>query len=403
MKLILGALFLISTGLVQAQAWKTLPKGVRILGYRNVQTSKIDKNYNNFGSENPLGPSFRVDASTFNSMTGNIILPGQDVDAAAYNALVVGEYTVDADAQLNVHGMGFGYGINDNVMFYAEIAYYNATVKTRLKRTAGNTYQETADILLQNGGGANAAIAENLRHMIDANEGTIQSVVTNHYGYRPIGDWHGSGYDDMETGLMAKVVDKGYWGLLFYPGVVLPTGYQDDPDILQDIGFGDGQFDLFGEVATGWVFNDNFSIGTTLRYTYQAPTTKRLRIPDDQDFTLSSNSGDFTVKYGDKINYMVNFTWSLNDWLSFTPYYRFMYQMPSQYDSKYKAANDYLSYNTEKFEHQVQFTTTVSSIQPFLKKKFLLPAQINVNTVQTVAGRNVPKATRFEVEFRMLF
>src|SRR5690606_32279762 len=132
-------------GLVQAQAWKTLPKGVRILGYRNVQTSKIDKNYNNFGSENPLGPSFRVDASTFNSMTGNIILPGQDVDAAAYNALVVGEYTVDADAQLNVHGMGFGYGINDNVMFYAEIAYYNATVKTRLKRTAGNTYQETAD------------------------------------------------------------------------------------------------------------------------------------------------------------------------------------------------------------------------------------------------------------------
>src|SRR5690606_873147 len=133
----------------------TLPKGVRILGYRNVQTSKINKNYNKLGAESPLGAQFRVDAETFNAMTGNIIVPGQDVDAAAYNALLVGEYEVDAEAQLNVHGMGFGYGLTDNVMLYAEVAYYNAHVKTQIKRTAGNTYNETADILVQNGGGAN--------------------------------------------------------------------------------------------------------------------------------------------------------------------------------------------------------------------------------------------------------
>ena len=80
-----------------------------------------------------------------------------------------------------------------------------------------------------------------------------------------------------------------------------------------------------------------------------------------------------------------------------------MYEMEAEYDSKYGVANDYLAYNTDKVEHQVQLTTTLSSITPFLKKEFLLPAQVNINLVKTLAGRNIPNMDRFEVEFRMLF
>ena len=403
MKAFSAIIFLtLSTGAL-AQAWKVLPEGVRIIGYRNIQTSKIDSSFNQFGAATPMGAQFRVDANTFNSMTGNLIRPGADVDASAYNALLVGEYKVDAEAQLNVHGTGFGYGLTDKVMFYAEVAYYNALVRTRIKRTAGNTYDETAALLEQQGGLQNGIISENLRDMIDADESTIQSVITNHYGYRPLGDWYGSGFGDMETGLMAKVIDKGTWGLLLYPGVILPTGYQDDPNILQDIGFGDGQFDFFGEMATGYVLNDNISFGSTLRYTYQAPTNRKLRVPTNQDFTLSSVTDRFDVKYGDRVNFMFNSTIALNDWISVTPFYRFMYQMPSAYKSGNINADNFLSHNTDKMEHQAQLTTTFSSITPFLKKKFLLPAQINLNAVQTLAGKNVPKASRFEMELRMLF
>jgi len=80
-----------------------------------------------------------------------------------------------------------------------------------------------------------------------------------------------------------------------------------------------------------------------------------------------------------------------------------MYQMPSNYSSNFGDADKYLSFNTDKQEHQVQLTASFSSITPFLKKKFFLPAQINVNGVQTVDGKNVPKSSRLEVEFRMLF
>ena len=381
-----------------AQVWKVLPKGVRIVGYRNVTTSKIESNFNQFRSETPLGAQFRIDASTINLLTSNLIAP--NIDTATYQALVIGEYKVDAEAQFNVHGTGFGYGITDNVMFYGEIGHYTAQVKANLKRTAGNSYEEAALIAEANGGNI---LGENLRQLVDINEATLQSVVTNYYNYKPIGNWYGSGYGDMETGLMMKVADQGSWGLMLYPGVILPTGRQDNPDILQDVGFGDGQFDFFGEAATGYVVNDNVSFGTIFRYTYQAPTTKVLRVPEGRDFTLSSTKGEFQVKYGDKINWAFLSTFSANDWISFSPIYRFMYQRASDYESEFSKANKFLTYNSTKMEHAAQLTTTFSSITPFLKKQFLLPAQVNVNLIKTLTGKNVPAASRFEVEFRMLF
>jgi hypothetical protein len=387
----------------QAQVWKVLPKGVRIIGYRNVTTGKISSNFNQSGQESELGSSFRIDAATINKMTNNVIIPGIDIDESAYKNLLIGEYKVDADAQFNVHGTGLGYGITDRVMFYAEIAYYNAQVKANIKRTAGNTYARVAEILENSGRPQDRNIAENLRNMIDANEGTIQSVITNYYGYKPLGDWYGSGYGDMETGLMIKAIDKGIWGVMLYPGVVLPTGRQDDPDILQDVGFGDGQYDLFGEMATGLVINDHFNIGTTLRYTYQAASSKTLRVPQERDFQLSDKKGNFDVKYGDKFNWTLRSTYSLNDWVSFTPVYRFMFQGDAIYSSSFTTANKYLAYNSHRLEHQAQLTTSFSTITPFLKKQFPLPAQINLNLVKTITGENVPNQERFEVEFRMLF
>ena len=177
MKLLLGLLFLISAAPSEAQVWKVLPKGVRILGYRNVTTSKISSNFNQFRSESPIGASFKIDAPTLNQLSGLAYSPSTPGEKEAYDNLVIGQYQVDAEAQFNVHGTGFGYGLTDKTMLYAEIAYYTGRVKSTIKRTAGNTYEETARILEGNG---NTVIADNIRNLVDANEETIQSVITNY-------------------------------------------------------------------------------------------------------------------------------------------------------------------------------------------------------------------------------
>lgn len=385
-----------------SQAWKTLPANVRILGYRNVTTSKVTSNYSQFRSESSLGQTIRLDAATLNDMAGNIIVPGQGISQEAYNNFLLGEYKVDPTAQFNVNGFGLGWGITNKIMAYAEVAFYNAEVRTKLRRTKGNTYGRTSDIL--NGGGIiDQTLANNLNNLPDVDAGVIQSAIVNEYGYKPLGDWTGKGYGDLETGIMANIIDRGTWGLLLYPGVVLPTGRVDNPDILQDTGFGDGQTDVFLEAASGYVFNDYINFGTTLRFTYQTAADMELRVPTSETSTVSAQKGTFNVKYGNKINWMANATYFYNDWLAFTPVYRFMIQENATYASKYSNADRWLSNNSGKLEHQVQLTTSISSIQPFLKKKFLLPAQLNMNVVQTIAGDNVPKVGRFEIELRMLF
>lgn len=403
MKKLVALLALTTSMTAFSQAWKTLPKGVRILGYRNVTTSKISSNFNQFGSQSALGPQFRIDANTINSLIDTSAI-SSEINQDAYSQWMAGEYKVDADAQLNVHGMGFGYGLTDKVMLYVQATYYDARVNAKIKRTKGNNYSETGGTLIGGDGGlVDETLGNNIDNLPDITEGVIQSAIVNEFQYKPIGNWHGKGFGDMETGLMINAIDKGTWGLLVYPGLVLPTGRVDDPDNLQDIGFGDGQTDVFGEVASGYIFNDKFSLGTTFRYTYQMPTDKELRVPDSADLSVSSQSGDFNVKYGDRFDFMLNTTYHMNSWVSFTPMYRYMYQMPSTYTSDFSKANDILSNNSDKSEHVVQLTTTLSSIQPFLNKEFLLPAQINVNVLKTVSGKNVPAASRFEVEFRMLF
>ncbi len=401
MHLILGLLFIFGLNSALAQAWKTLPKGVRIVGYKNVTTSRITSNFNQFGSQSSLGTEFQIDAATFNSMMGTGI--SQDPNNN-FNNVVVGAYAVDASAQVNVQGMGFGYGITNDVMFYAEVAHYKAQVRSRIRRTRGNTYEQAAQAFEnENGGILDEVMAENLRRMIDADERTIQSVITNVYDYQPIGDWYGEGFGDMETGFMVKVLERDTWGLQLFPGAVLPTGRQDDPDILQDIGFGDGQFDFFTEAATGYVATDALSFGATLRYTYQAPTRKTLRVPTNSDVPLSTEKGEFDVKYGNKLNAMVFTKYNVSDWISLSQSYRYMKQEAATFDSKYGAANRFLEYNSDKNEHQIQSSLTLSSITPFLKKAFPLPASVGFNYVDTLRGKNVPKVSRYEIEFRMLF
>lgn len=401
MKLTLSLALLTFSSLTFAQAWKTLPKGVRILGYRNVTTSTIKSNFNKFGSETTMSPEFKIDGVLLNDITKGAVK--SSFSDQMYRDLMVGEYKVDANAHAKVHGLGFGYGITDSLMFYAEIAYYNFNSRARIKRTRGNNYAEMARSLRGTNNPQYINEAQIYEKMMDVNEHNVQSVVTDYFGYKPVGDWQGTGYGDMETGFMIKAVDRGTWGIQVYPGVILPTGRQDDPDMLQDTAFGDGQYDVFGEVATGYVVNDRLSLGTTLRYTYQAPTTKEMRIPEEKDFPLSQDKGSFDVKYGDKFNLMVNAPFIINDWFSVIPFYRFMYQMPSEYTSEFTEADGYLEYNSDKMEHQAQITFSLSSVQPFLKKKFVLPAQINMNLVQTVGGKNVPKMGRFELELRMIF
>jgi hypothetical protein len=391
-----------------AQVYKTLPKGVRLLAYRNVTTSKINATYNQAQAESPLSYDINANSKSLEKIGGGIQVYFEQLKATspeAYKDFSAGQFDISAQAQVHVDGLGMGYGLTDRLTFYSILPYYQATVQMKYKQTKKSNLAQVADDVYSSGGGDISSTLGAIANEVDsvASGNLMQSVVVNTFGYKELGTWQGSGYGDLELGTVYKLLDKGYYGFALTSGTVLPTGREDDPDILQDIGFGDGQFDFFAELDSGYSISDKLMVGNTLRYTYQAPTQKDLRIPYSQDLTISDRKGNFDVKYGDKIDTVFLATYQVNDWFSVTPAYEFNYQMSSTYDSQYGDANEILAMNSDRYAHVGKFTGTISSVTPFLKKEFLLPATINVNVQQTLAGKNVPKVGRFEVELRMMF
>lgn len=389
------------------QSYKTLPKGVRFVAYRNVNTTKIDATYNQAQTVSPLSYEVNANAETLSSIGAAVqayFTELRAISPEAYERMTFGQFQLSAEAQVTVHGFGAGYGVSDRLSLYGILPYYRGRVDMKYRQLRGSNTQEVADEIEQNGGGDVDSTLANITSALPGATGNLlQSVVVNTFGYREIGNWEGAGYGDLELGGMYRLVDKGTWGIAITSGVVAPTGREDDPDILQDIAFGDGQWDGFVEGAFGVSINDSFFIDTTTRYTYQAPSKKTLRIPTDPSFTLSDQKGSFDVKFGDRIDSTLSMTYLLNDWISFTPGYEMNYQMSSKYDSVYGEANEILATNSDRLGHVARFSAKLSTITPYLKKQFLLPGFIQFNVQQTVAGKNVPKMGRVELELRLLF
>lgn len=388
-----------------AQVHKTLPKGVRLFAYRNVQTTPIDAEYNQQQAINPLSYDIKVNSKTLSGLSTTVSSAFEQIRIAspdAHRDLTFGDFNLSAQAQVQVHGFGGGYGITDRLTVYGILPFYDARVQMKYRQDKTSNAQEIRD-QFPPGSDVDNAIGNIISVIPSVTGNLLQSVVVNTLGYKPIGDWHGRGYGDFELGAMYVLFDRPTWGLATTNGIMAPTGRQSDPDLLQDIAFGDGQWDVFTELALGYMPDRKWMFGSTIRYTYQAPADKTLRIPFDEDVPLGDTKGRFNVKFGDRVDATISATHIINDWLSVTPLYEMAYQMPSRYESKYTDANRILETNSDRIAHNVRLSGSFSTVTPYTKKKFILPAVITMNIQNTFAGKNVPKMTRYELEFRMYF
>jgi hypothetical protein len=391
-----------------AAYYDTLPTGVRLFAMRQVQTSNINSSYAKSNNESPYSLEQNITFSSLkniNSFTKTAYDQLHAISPAAAERLELGEYKADANAKVNVNGFGLAYGFTNYITGYASIPYYDASTNINFTRTKGNNYNEVKKLVSAGQQTDFQNIYNNmLGQLPDANGSLLQSVLVNTYGYQPLGLWQGKGYGDAEFGMMMRLTDFKDRGLALTLGTVAPTGRLEDPDILQDISFGDGQWDAFAELGGGIEVGRRWlMINSWARYTYQMPFSRVLRAPEDKDFTLSDRKQEFQIKLGDKIDYVLSPTWFMNDWLSFKTEYLFNYQMKSEYSSSNSVANDILAYNTNSMAHHARLAANISSTRLYLMKKFILPASIEISGQTMFMGENSPKYSRYDVEFRLYF
>ena len=346
--LILGTMQFMNIAL--AQYHKTLPKGVRAVIFRNIQTSDVKSTYNQTNREAPIGYEIEASAKSLEGIESNTVETVLEIYKEypdAYNALSLGTYKIRGKANVNVNVYGMAYGVTDKLTAYFGVPFYKANVSINYERKKGNNFKEVAEILQKYTDDDWAQALGNLTEELpDLDGSTLQSLIMNSFGYAAVGDWQAEGPGDTEFGMIYNFYDSEHFGLATMFGAKAPTGYVDDPDILQDIGFGDGQWDAFLELGSGIILNKWLTLNTWARYSYQFASEKELRVPYSEELSISDEKAIFTEKLGDTTEFYFDTTVTLNDWLSLTPAYFYTHNEKSSYSSEYLQANKFLEENT---------------------------------------------------------
>lgn len=389
--------------------YSTLPKGVRAFEYRHIFTNDIGSLYNSSGVKSDIYFKENINASalaSLNQVTKAYFDELKSLSPEAYNAFSFGEYQAEGSANVKVQVVGAGIGITDRLTAYFGFPIFDAEVHLDIRRTKGNSHAQVQQILADTSGNSDTSkiLGQLTGQLPDATGELLQGIMVNMYGYKPIGSWSAKGMGDTEIGLMYRLAEWDYAGLLVNGGLNLPTGREDDPDIIQDFGFGDGQTDIFGEFGGGFVVPSwYFGFDSFIRYTYQIPSEKTLRIPDAPGVPIGLTKGSFTEKRGNIFE--LNLLGSIypNDWLTIFGGYIYSYQGESKYESNNTYANELLAINTMIETHVFLAGLDFSTVNLFKRGKFWAPLSIQPSIQRNVKGTNSPVYTRYNIKFRLFF
>ena len=383
--------------------WETLPEGRFNLLYRNIKTNNIANSFDPLGNIQSNKVDLRLDGNSLfgaNDILDYYFEELKKTNSDAFNNFQIGTYELTPFAKVDVQVFGVGYGISESLTVYCGIPFYNAEVNIDFKRTEGNNYSEVASML----SGEDQNLLTNITNGLpDISSGVLQTVLTDYYGLKPLGSWRGSGFGDIELGIMKRFFIVRDFGLLTKFGATLPTGRVDDPDILQDIKFGDGQWDAFFELGGGLKFYFLDELNFSLRYTYQFSGEFRLRVPDIEGITLGSKKLLVTQTPGDKIDLNLNFKKNLGSSFYLDSSYLFNFVGESKFKGKGSEKLDSLIQNKFSQSSSIQAKVGYSSINSYLKNEFLLPLDININYLMQFSGKNTQKVDRIQTELNLYF
>ncbi len=392
-----------------SKSYQTLPKGVRNFVFKYVTTDSISSSYGNDGQEFQYSLKQNLNAKTLEDVASFSKVYFDElkrIDPEAYDAFSFGEYEGAGHARVQVQGYGLAYGITNKFTVYIAIPHYQADVQLNITRTKGKEHNKVSAILNQHRASDDTASlwSQLTKALPDASGGVIQSLIVKTLKYKPLGGWKAKGLGDIDLAGIFRLTDFSHYGAALTTGITIPTGRIDDPDLLQDFGFGDGQFDVFTELNGGFsLFNHLLNIDASTRFTYQFSSTKTLRVPNSGIFTISPFKKQFKEKLGNKVDLSFKATIRPTNWFSFHGEYINNFIARSNYQSSNSLANTLLARNTQIETTFIKAGIDLTSIELYKSGIIPLPLTIEISGKTMIRGKNTPKYTRYDFGIKFFF
>lgn len=391
-------------------SYDTLPKHVNTVVFKQVMVSKIESRYGADNKQETLDLKEEFTSSRLEDISTVIKSYFENlksISPEAYENFSLGEFNADVEASATAQGFGYGFGLTDKLTIYGSIPVYH--IKTGIKFNQTKPSNLAAVQASLRSSQPDSALGKFVRDLTlqlpDTNAELLQSLVVNYYNYEPIGQWEKDSLGDAEVGFIYRLTDSYDKGMALSMGAVLPTGDSDNPDSLQDVSTGDGQYDAFIESMAGISFIDKtFEFDIKGRYTHQFAAKKEVRWIEDADVPLARQKKTVNEKLGNKIDASATFTINPSHWINFNTSYIVNKTAGTTYsDIEDKQVKKALENETDSESRWIRVGMGFSTTQAYKRKKFDIPFDIGVSAQRLLNARNTASYDRIDIDLKLYF
>lgn len=203
------------------------------------------------------------------------------------DSLSLGSVEGSASAKISATILKLAYGINRRITIFAGIPFINAEVKSDLKSKGGNNASQIKEDL------GDIAFDELKDGLDQASTIGIQDVKTalRDMGYADLGTWKKSGPGDIRIGAqygrLLNLRNQSNLDLAFTTTLIVPNGYKDKAEIMQDVGFSNEYYSFQVGVLQSLKI-DSALFKSDLAYSYNNGTDTQRRLPEKSESIMDA-------------------------------------------------------------------------------------------------------------------
>lgn len=395
---------------------ETVPKNVKAFVY-SFMHGNIPGSFGETGVERSLNVNATLGSSILKNLSPEVSAAYQElsnIDPTLASSLDLGKIDLDPRISANIHAVGLAYGIRDDLMIAAGVPMYDARVvvnggylqTSSLNSTVGSLKGYSQDASLSQKTRDSALILSQILAQLPTMRGEyLQGALVNDYGYKPVGNWNGSGTGDLDAYSQYRFLETDFYLQAFKLGQLFPTGRVDDPDNLVDVPFGTGYYSTYAESLHGLIIVTDWDLklGFSARYQKNWDGQRSYRLSPSEDFPLSRTKENVKLKPGDEQSYLgqigskiLGFDWN------------FSYQIKNKArDRASGKSSDYdygiLTRNSRTMSHTMSGELGYSTVALFKKNKFPIPLMASAGMSRVYKGINTEKLKIYAFTLKVFF
>lgn len=398
-------LFLTATGFENT---KVLPQGVRRVNIKALQlnlTEKFDNRGESVGLAQPLEKDITFE-NVLRSKNGleNTKLRAFMQDNAITSDQVLGSLSADLKGQIRVIAPVVAYGLTERITLAVALPYYLARTEVAVGyRSDDANAQRFINLLSDPKYNLTASARQAYDNFSDGVAALNSKLESN--GFQQLSPWEDKGLGDMTLAIKTRISAGDMFSLANLSGIVAPTGKVENPDILTDVSFGDGTWDLFTGLMCDQRLSSELFLNQFVKFTYQKEAQRVMRLKTAEE-AIEVAKEEVTYKLGNKLDFGASVQWEGDSGLELGLGYEFRRKFRDRYDASEPVRSE-LEKNTGQQTNSLELKLGYSSIPAFKRKEIPVPFNISLQHKRVIAGlaknRNVPATRIFMLDMNLYF